>query len=338
MKQYNNSIKGKLFNYFKQRLRIKQSTKGWWRSDCPLCGGKFTFGIHLEQARAHCFKCLESLPPIEVLMVMENMGSLSEAYKYLRIQQEYDYYEANSRIAVKEFKPVKLPDGFKSLAQGDNTIARAARYYLAKRGFNIESLILKGVGYCDEGDYFGYIIFPYYQKGELIYYQGRIFMGNGTKMKNPADSEFGIGKSNIIYNCDALYIYNRVYIVESITNALTLGDAAGGINGKKISTNQMSQIIYSPCQMTIIILDPDAYKEAIELGLSLVNYKKVKVVKLSDNTDVNDIGKQQTLRFVKSTKWQEYMDLFRIKINMNEPSTINTYNRRGPNFIDKRGL
>ena len=330
MKQFNKSIQGKLFHYFQQRLRIKASTKGWWRSDCPLCGGKYTFGIHLSESRAHCFKCLESLKPLRLLMIMEKFETINEVYKYLSIQQEYEYYDTYSKIPIREFKQVELPQGFKLLTQGENLIAKAARHYIHKRGFDIEKLALNGIGYCDEGEYNGYIIFPYYRKGELVYYQGRIFQGAGTKMKNPPDSQFGIGKSQVVYNLDAFYIYQKVYLVESITNSLTLGDPAGGINGKKISDHQLSQILMSPCSSIVILLDPDAYTEALKLGMQLCHYKKVKVVKLPDEKDVNDLGKSETLKYVKETPWQSYMDLYRLKINLNEPSTINTYHGRGP--------
>lgn len=327
MKQYNQSIKGKLFNYFKQRLNIKQSTKGWWRCNCVLCGGKYSMGIHLDRSFAHCFKCEEKKDPIEILMVVEGFEQKSEAYKFLSIQQEYEYFESYSRVK-RIYKPVELPEGYKLITSGTSYLAKAARHYLQKRGFNINKLALKGVGYGTSGDYTGYIIFPFYRKGELVYYQGRLFAGLGTKMKNPLDTEFGIGKSQVIYNQDAFYIYNKAYLVESITNSLTLGDNAGGINGKSISDQQLSSIIMSPCEKLIIILDPDAWENAIKLGMSLVHYKKTKVVKLPDEVDVNDIGRNKTIKFVKSTKWQTYNELLRLK--WNETGTINTYHGRGP--------
>lgn len=327
MKQYNKSIRGKLFHYFQERLRIKESTKGWWRCDCVFCGGKYSMGIHMEYSNVKCFKCEEKVDPIQLLMTIENFEKRADAYKFLSIQQEYEYFETNS-IIKKEYKKVELPDGYHIITSGENLIARSARHYLKKRGFNIDNLAMKGVGYGTEGDYFGYIIFPFYRKGELIYYQGRLFMGAGPKMRNPQDEQFGIGKSQVVYNGDALYIYNRVYIVESITNSLTLGDAAAGINGKSISDQQFSTIMMAPCEKVVIVLDPDAFNNALELGMQMVGYKQVKVVKLPDEVDVNDIGKQKTLKFITSTKWQKYMDLFRLRIN--EKGSINTHYRRGP--------
>jgi len=295
-------------------------------------------GIHLEHNKAKCFKCEEFKSPIDLLMDLEKFEIISEAFKFLSIQQEYDAYESRSIIKPREYKQVELPLGFNLISMGDHAIARAARHYMKKRGFSIDRLASQGVGYCDEGEYFGYIVFPFYRKGELVYYQGRLFMGVGSKMKNPKDEEFGIGKSQVIFNQDALYIYEKIYAVESITNSLTMGDRGVAMQGKFVSEWQLSQLIMSPCEQLVIILDPDAMDKAIELGLKICNHKDVKVVKLPDSVDVNDLGRKKTLSFVKKTKWQRYMDLYRLKLNLNGTQTEHTHHGRGPNYVDRRGL
>jgi DNA primase len=343
MIQYNEGIRGKLFNYFKGRLNIKQSTKGWWRCDCTDCGGKFTMGINIEGRKVHCFKCGMETTGMQLLMHLEGFSTLPQAHQYLNIQQEYEYYERMARSVRKDFKAIELPESFTLLSQGTSTYGRAARHYMKKRGFNVERLAIKGVGYCTEGEYAGYIIFPFFKKGKLIYFQGRLYIGAGPKMKNPKEEDFGIGKSQIIYNQDALYIYNRVYVLESITNAETLGDTGIATLGKSISQYQLSTMIASPCRRMVLILDPDAYKEAIQSAMQIVNYKKVKVVKLPDgDLDVNNYGMGKTLDFVKQTEYSTYIQLFRIRIQLNtgsnEERPITTYQRVGPHKVDRRGL
>lgn len=332
MKQYNESVRGKLFKYFQGRLNIKASTKGWWRCNCIWCGGQYSMGIHLEESKAHCFKCTEHKAPMRVLMDIENFDTFDQAYQFINIQQEYEAYEAQMRIVKREIKPVELPETFTLLSQGNSQYGRSARSYVAGRGFNVNRLSLKGVGYCTGGDYSGYIIFPFYRKGKLIYFQGRRYLATGPKMKNPSSEDFGIGKEQIIYNQDALYIYNKVYGVESITNAETLGDQAIATLGKSLSQWQISHMIASPCKSLIIILDPDAYKEAIESAMQIVNYKRTKVVKLPDgDKDVNDYGKAKTLEFVSKTPFQDYSELFRLKLNINGyQRPVATYQTVGP--------
>lgn len=296
-------------------------------------------GIHPQHSKVHCFKCLDSKTSIELLMDIEGFATMNEAHKFLQIQQEYEYYETYSRSKKLELKPVELPVSFTLLSQGTNMYARSARAYMMSRRFKVDRLALKGVGYCTEGPYAGYIIFPFYSKGTLVYFQGRRFLPMGPKMKNPNVEDFGIGKEQIIYNQDALYMYNRCYVVESITNAETLGDAAVATLGKSISSYQLYHMIASPCQRFIFILDPDAYKEALISAMQLVNYKKTKVVNLPyPDKDVNDLGKHTTMEFIKRTPYQGYNDLFRLKLNVNgTQGPLFTHPKVGPYKIDRRG-
>lgn len=313
MSKYNKSIGNKLMGYFQGRLNIKRSTKGYWRCNCPYCGGAYTMAINMEYHSVACFKCDEKVSTIKLLMFMENFDVLPQAYQFLRIQQEYENFEGKAHVVKKEYAKIELPEGFKLISQGEDAMGKAARHYMKKRGFNISSLSLKGVGYGTQGRYWGYIIFPFYRKGELIYYQGRLYMGNGAKMQNPEEGEFGIGKSQLIYNQDALYIYNRAYIVESITNSLTLGDAAIATLGKKVSPNQFSNILLSPCEKVVVILDDDAWKDSVDLCLSLVHYKQTKIIRMPFEVDVNDLGKVKTLKLIKAQHYKKYNELYKLR-------------------------
>lgn len=334
--KYTQSIKGKLFKYFTSKLRIKKSTKGWWRCDCFNCGGNYTFGIQIESFKTHCFKCGYYSNPIGLLMKLEGFEQVNEARKFLDIQQEYDAYERIAKVEKKVTESLDLPESFTLLMQGDSMIAKAARHYMRKRGFNIKKLSLHGVGYCSTGEYAGYIIFPYYRKGKLVYMQGRVFMGGGPKMKNPDAEKYGIGKSSLIYNEDALFIYNRIYAMESITNCLTLGDLSIGLSGKTISPMQLTKIIQSPCKSIVIILDDDALSEAYKFAMQVVHYKKVKVVHMPKGKDVNDLGKKKTMELVKKTPYSNYIDLLKGKNKINGKTTI-TSPERGKFGTSARG-
>ena len=337
MKQYTSSIRGKLFKYFQDRLGLKKSTKGWWRCNCIMCGGHHTFGIHLENNTVHCFKCPYKGNPIELLMHIQGFETYQEARTFLNVQQEYEPYERLTHQEKKEVIQLELPESFTLLMHGDSLMGKAARNYMENRKFNIQKLSLHGIGYCTKGEYGGYIVFPYYRKGKLIYFQGRKYMGFGPKMKNPPEELYGIGKTSLIYNEDALFIYNKIYALESITNSLTLGDNTIGLSGKTISPIQTTKIIQSPCDKLIILLDPDAMKEAILIAMQMVHYKKIKIIKLPDGKDVNDIGKRATLEFVKAGEYLNYNDLLKLKNQLSEKGTQFTYKRIPSSYSSSRG-
>ena len=329
MRQYSQEVKGKLFTYFQQKLRLKPSTKGWYRGDCIYCDGKYSMGIHFHEHRLHCFKCGIHVTPIQAIIDIEGFTNYNEALKLLRLQDDFDRFERQILGKVEEVKPIDLPEGYQSILTGKGIMSKSAKNYLINRGFDLEYLGLRGVGYCLEGDYQGYIIFPIYLKGELVFFQGRRFIPVGPKMKNPPEEEFGVGKSRILYNQDALMIYTRVRLVESITNALTLGDTGVGALGKSLSNYQFNWLVRSPAKAIHILLDPDAMFEAINLGLSLCHHKKVKVVKLPEGEDVNSLGKKETTKIEKATPYMNYNDLFRLKLNYKNEGSQHTYKRNG---------
>lgn len=326
--KHTKAIRGKIFKYFKDRLNVKLSTKGWYRSNCPYCGGKYCFGINLQKNIAKCFKCEERDAPIKVLMMMEQLETIVQARNFLNIQQEYEVYEEGT-VTRYIRKDVKLPEGFISIAIAEGMMGKAAQRYMRKRGFDINDLAIRGVGYCLEGEYSGYVIFPFYTKGKLIFFQGRRFAGGGPKMKNPSNEEFGIGKTEIIYNQDALFMYNTINVVESITNALTLRDNTIAILGKSISDRQFNYLVSSPCKRINIILDEDAYLKAIFLGLSLINLKKVKVIRMPKEKDVNNIGRTPTMKIVKETPIRNWNQLMSEKTKyLNEQIPFSTHLRK----------
>lgn len=207
-----------------------------------------------------------------------------------------------------------LPEGFKSILFGKSSLAKAARNYVKKRGFNLQKVAMAGWGYGTKGKYFGYLIIPFHQHGELVYFNARLFIGNGPKYNNPDTSESGLGKSFIIYNKDALDIYKTVFICEGALNAETMGERGIASGGKAISRYQINEIIKSPVERIIILFDPDAKDRAIDLALKLVNFKKVKVIFLPEGTDCNDLGRKRTLSYVYKTHYQNYQELFKLKL------------------------
>lgn len=325
MKNFNTNVRGNMITYFTQRLGVKELSTGWLgRGTCPQCGKQGKFGVNVFKNYAHCFSCEYKKTPLQIVMDLEGIVTYVEAFKFLKTFESAELYE--KPLELLKTKEVDLPEGFKLINLGDSETAKMARTYMRNRGYKILELAMKGVGYCTKGKFAGRIIIPFYHKGELIYFNAREFINTGLKHLNPSVEDFNIGKNMIMYNADCLYIYKRVYALESATNCLTLGDAAFGLGGKIPSEWQLSTIIKSPCREIVVILDPDAYWYSIKMALKLVNHKKIRVVKLPMKEvapgkywDVNDWGKKNTMEFVKNTQPQTYQELYRIFLNTPKP-------------------
>lgn len=314
----NNHTKGRLHEYFRYKLKAFDYRKGWMKSDCPYCGGEKKFGINLSNNRCNCFKCGEHPSPISLVMYLENTDSFHEVLSILESGDYSGYVFKEEKVELKGKKEFFLPDGFKNISMGTSLLARSARNYLKKRGFNIEELARKGWGYCNTGKYLGYIIIPFTEHGQLTYFNARLYMGAGPKYNNPEVDITGLGKSFIIYNADALEIYRTVFICEGAINAETMGENGIATGGKAIARYQVNRLIKSQVEKFVILLDPDAKKEAIDLALKLCNFKKVKVVYLPDGTDCNDLGRKEVLRYVRKAEWKSEGELLNEKLRLNE--------------------
>jgi DNA primase len=307
---YREDIGGKLIAYFKKRLALRNYKNGWLKGDCPHCGKLDKFGVNVGRDKTNCFSCGEQMKPMELILFLEGLPTRKELYTFIRNLTDTDPFE--SFVKPLEQKEVKLPESFTLLSLGEGFVANLARKYVKGRGFKVERMAMKGWGYCSNGDYGGCIIIPFFTQGELQYFIGRRFINNGEKFKNPPMEEFGVGRNKITYNRDALLYYSKVQVVESAINAETIGDTAIGTLGKSISDYQFSDILRSPVTHVEILLDPDAYLQALKTAMKLADYKKVKVVKLPEEQDVNDIGKKETKKLRDSTPWLGYQDLFKL--------------------------
>lgn len=314
MAHLTNNIKSKLLGYFTQKLGAHPYRRGWYRVPvCPYCGRENKFGINLSLNRCNCFRCGVHPSAVDLVMYLEHVDRYTDVLAILEKGQYSGYTFKEEAIELKSQKELYLPEGFKLLNQGHSTLAKSARAYVKGRGFDIEELSKAGWGYGTKGKYFGYIIIPFHERGQLVYFNARLFIGSGPRYNNPEVSDTGLGKSFIIYNKDALEMYKSVFICEGAINAQTMGERGIATGGKAVSRYQVNEILRSSVERVILLLDPDAKDKALNLALKLVPYKKVKVIFLPENTDCNSLGRKAVLRYVYSVHYQSYNELLALK-------------------------
>jgi DNA primase len=323
MKTFNRDIANKIYEYFSVKFSCEPYRNGWYKGDCPYCGKEKKFGLHIGKNKTNCFICGNHGSPINVIREVESLKTWVEVYSLLRGYEGIETIKEQVEVVLKPDNGIQLPESFTNIMFADGVPGKAAQAYLKSRGFDIMELAVMGVGYCWEGDYAGRIILPYYQDGSLVYYNARAFIPIEPKIKNPPIHEVGEGKTKVIFNADALQIYSTIRVVESVTNAITRGSSTIAIGGKSISEYQFNQILKSPCTSVILLLDPDAYAQSLELAKRLINYKRVKVVKLPEDKDVNDLGRKATRELEKAHTWETWQSLTR-KLQ-NEKRTQLTY-------------
>lgn len=302
-----------MYAYFISRLQMAEYRRGWLKGDCPFCGRDKKYGVNISSNRTNCFVCGHHPRPINAIMELEKFKTYNEVWRFLKAFEGIQYADYLTPGVIPQ-SHIELPEGFQLLTEGDDYLARLVRHTVRhKRHLRVKYLAKKGYGYCTTGKYFGYLIMPFQKKGELVYFHARKIVGTGPKFDNPTIEEAGIGKSLLLYNWDSLYLYEHIYLVESVINAETIGEEGVATGGKAISKWQLAEIIKSPVKRVTILLDPDALEYAYKNALKLVRYKKVRVIHLPKEEDVNSIGKKKTMEFVKSTSFMEYSELLKNK-------------------------
>lgn len=312
------NFKSQLYSYCITNLGAFQYRNGWLKVPiCPFCGKELKFGINLNSYRTNCFVCNYHSNPGQMVMDIEGLETYADLLKFLNNGHFTEHTFREVRTELREYRPnLQLPEGFRLLTHGDSQVSRTIRNYCKRRGFKPEYLAKNGVGYCSTGDLLGYLILPFFYDGHLKYYNARNVIGRGPRYNNPPTDVTGIGKEFIIFNHDALQMYNSIYICEGVINALTMGERAIATMGKSVSAYQVNELIKAPAKRYILLLDPDAKDKALNLALKLIPYKDVKVVFLPEESDCNDLGRNKTLHYVYNTRYQSYQDIIHLKNNL----------------------
>lgn len=308
-------FKNQIYAYCKIRLGARDYHKGWLKSTCPYCGRENKFGINISRNWGHCFRCGKHPTLYQLISYLEGTSDYDTLINILSKDNFQGLYfqEESTHLEIKEKQNIYLPENFLNISLGNSLIGKLARKYLIKRGFDIKELSQLGWGYCTKGKYMGYIIMPFYENNQLIYFNARLFVGNGPRYNNPLVSDTGLGKSFIIYNKDALFENRLVYLCEGVINAQTMGKKGIAFGGKNISPYQINELIKSPASKFIILLDSDAKDKALSLAFKLIDYKKVKVIFFPEGKDVNDLGKKKTLSLIRKSPYLSYSDLLKLK-------------------------
>lgn len=262
---------------------IKESTNGWWTFNCPLCDmdrHKQKGAVHFDYGYMKCWEC--------------GMGYFID--QYLREVEGMDYAESlkyrSTPITptLPKKSDVQLPDEFRMIYESGSFQGRVLSY-MNRRGFTEEFLASKAVGYCDTGRYFGYLVVPMINRGKLDYWVARDALNRaGPKYVNPKE----VSKT-MLYNEEALDIYETVYHTEGIFDSWVIGDNAIASLGWGITPEQLNKILNSNCKNYVVVPDPGYEDKAYATAAKIAPYKQV-YVKGTGQGDVNDIGREEFIK------------------------------------------
>lgn len=262
-----------LRRFFKSRFRAKESTNGWYRFVNPLDKGahRDNMAVNFEYNWVKDFKTGYSAN------IYKFIGAV-DGRTYGEIAEEFGPLNFTLRNYETDLQPVskaELPDGYKSLLYPKGVLGNRARRYIKGRGIDVDYVDMLGFGYCNEGDFMGYIIIPFKEQGELVYYTGRDFIGNYLRHKNPKQEHVKVGKGDVVFNADALDMYEEINITEGVFDALTAGPNTIALGGWSLSRRQFSMLFNSGVPRFTVIPDAGYVIKAMQTFSKLAEHREM---------------------------------------------------------------
>jgi len=153
-------------------------------------------------------------------------------------------------LKAEEEPSVALPDGSEKLIHSTDKVADILKKWLASRGVFEDDVKLYDLHHRGME-----VVWPYYEYGELVYWQSRSRL---NKVFRFPSSDVGVSKGDFLYGFDMVEPANYVVITEAIFDAHTLKDQAMASGGAVLTANQIKKLkLLGPNDGVILAPDND---------------------------------------------------------------------------------
>jgi len=263
--------------------------------------------VNIQTGKWHCW--VSNQGGHNLYQLFKKVGAGYQDFKLLnQLLGETTFYQKDTD---KKSEVIQLPQEMKlSSDKKDKTIIKEhALRFLRKRGITSEDIKRYNLGYCSEGVYQNRIIIPSYDSiGKLNYFVGRDFYASTLKYKNPPIPKDVIGFD--------LYVNWSlpIILVEGVFDAMSIKNNSIPLFGKTILPKLYGKIIENKVKDIFIILDSDAFDDAIQITEKFVNEGiSVNFVKL-DGKDPNDLGYKKMITKIHNSLPMDFKQIMEMKL------------------------
>jgi len=334
---------------------IFEDVRGYLHSEqiqvnCPICqekeglshpDGKFNLEINTSKRMFRCWKCDEPKFSGSLARLIRKFGSNAdyEIYKsYADIFGSEEYSVEIDEESIKIELPYEMIP-FSKYEIGNSQHFEAYNYLVNERKISKEIILKYRIGFCLSGRYAKRIIIPSYDKnGHINYFVARSY--DKSNKKFPYDNPKS-NKNLVIFNEGYLNWDSTIFLVEGVFEMFSLPTNAIPLLGKVLST-KLFLTLKEKKPNIIIILDPDAYSNSIELYYQLYSIyvgceERVKIVKLPFEKDLDLIrvkrGNDSVISCLYNARYLNVDDYFVKKLtNPYEYRGTGRHNSNSKNF------
>ena len=263
--------------------------------------------VNIQTGKWHCW--VSNQGGHNLYQLFKKVGAGYQDFKLLnQLLGETSFYQKDTD---KKSEVIQLPQEMKSLSdkKDKSIIKEHALRFLRKRGIDSEDIKRYNLGYCSEGVYQNRIIIPSYDSiGKLNYFVGRDFYASTLKYKNPPIPKDVIGFD--------LYVNWSlpIILVEGVFDAMSVKNNSIPLFGKSILPKLYGKIVEKKVKDIFIILDSDAFNDAIQMTEKFVNEGiNVNFVKL-DGKDPNDLGYKKMITQIDNSLPMDFKQIMEMKL------------------------
>lgn len=278
---------------------------------CPFCGGDRLRWRHEPNVKMAwvCWHCKKSGDTIQLVQACERL-SLPEAISFICA----GYVGGDAPEVLTETAQMPLQRQLERLPvipwpeevilisggpvppswpphQGqsaEETLFAKAWSYCAQRGIMPNVVREYRLGWGARGRVGGYLIFPVFMDGGLVYWQGRASWDppsmldkaqrkewerqtNYRKTLNPIRADHTTGAEEVVFNYDRARAYPHIVICEGPIDAIKVGPHAVALLGKAWNHTKLDRLLRLPAQRYTVYLDrgEQERKSAVTLAAEL---------------------------------------------------------------------
>ena len=291
--------------------------------NCPICNhAKKKLNINIETQQWKCWTCTDdnAMRGKSIFTLLKRLKADKSTFDSLksivgvRRYSISDIKSMDNKEVILDKDVITLPKEFISFKENKKTPDfKNALRYLTRRNISMCDIVKYNIGYCEDGEYRGFIIIPSYDKEcNLNYYIARNYYTNAViKYKNPEYNK------DIIFN--DLYIDENypIVICEGVFDAIAIKRNAVPILGKYIQDNIKKKIISKQYKDIYICLDADAIKRSVNIIEEfLKNNISTYFVKLDGNDDPSSLGFTKITKKIKEATKVSYYDFLNLKLSL----------------------
>ncbi|MNW28283.1 DNA primase [compost metagenome] len=307
--------------------------------DCPFCTDtRQRFRINTDSLKCFCFNCSWGGNAIGFVQRYQSL-KWHEALDIVTFYQDFRplpqdvfeevfdglFLEGIDLDSLDPKKYIELPSDFQLLSSSASLQSKKFRDYAYSRGLTDRQIDIHGLGWCPEGvvkvadrkvnlDRHLFVQ-TFDEDNKPIYWMSRaIYESIKPKAFNPVGGVNTINKSDVLFNLNNAKKSGVVVLNEGVFDSTTVGDYGVAMFGKSLSTKQLIQLLKADLDAIYVMLDPDAWEDALKLSLLLSRHiKNVFLCNLKDG-DPNEVGKAGCLRALREAEKFDQLTVLKHKL------------------------